>query len=215
MPRNITILNYAKLLYLKRILLLFFVCSYLNTYAQSPVQVKGVIVDEKNMPVADASIRVKNKNTGTISDSTGHFTISVPDKTAVLVISDIGFKTQEVAIPESGEITVQLIGENSMLSDVVVVGYGTQKRTSLTAAVSSLKGDEIKSTPVANISNALGGRVAGVLFKQGSGEPGYDGSTILIRGFSTTGNTAPLVIVDGVPRSFQQLDPNSVASFTI
>ena len=95
------------------------------------------------------------------------------------------------------------------------MGYGTQKKTSLTAAVSSLKGDQVKSTPVANISNALGGRVAGVLFKQGSGEPGYDGSTILIRGFSTTGNTAPLVIVDGVPRSFQQLDPNSVASFTI
>lgn len=215
MPRSTTIPDYTKLFYLNRFLLFFFVCFYVNTYAQSPMQVKGVVVDEKNMPVADASIRVKGKNTGTISDSTGHFTISVADKNDVLIISNIGFKSQEVTIPASGAITVQLIGENSTLSDVVVVGYGVQKRTSLTAAVSSLKGDEIKSTPVANISNALGGRVAGVLFKQGSGEPGYDGSTILIRGFSTTGNTAPLVIVDGVPRSFQQLDPNSVASFTI
>ncbi len=201
--------------YPKAILLLLSICACFAAFSQSPIQIRGTVVDEKNVPVADATIQVKNKNTGAISDSTGKFSISVPDKNAILVITHVGFKSKEVAVPQSSEITVQLIGENSTLSEVVVVGYGTQKKTSLTAAVSSIKGDEVSSLPVANISNALGGRVAGVLFKQGSGEPGYDGSTILIRGFSTTGNTAPLVIVDGVPRSFQQLDPNSVASFTI
>ena len=133
----------------------------------------------------------------------------------VLVVSYVGFKTQEIEVGSETYFPVSLVATTSKLDEVVVVGYGTQKKTSLTAAVSSIKGDEVAGVPVANISNALGGRVAGVIFKQGSGEPGYDGSTILIRGFSTTGNTAPLVIVDGVPRSFQELDPNSVASFTI
>ena len=161
------------------------------------------------------SIQVKNHNTGVTADSSGKFSIRVPDKNAILVITSLGHKTKETGIPLSGEITIQLFSENNTLNDVVVVGYGTQKRTSVTAAVASLKGDEVTKVPVANLSNALGGRVSGVIFKQDSGEPGNDGANILIRGFSTTGNTAPLIIVDGVPRSFQQLDPNSVASFTI
>jgi TonB-linked SusC/RagA family outer membrane protein len=197
------------------ILLLIILTVSLGAFAQTSKTVTGTVVDEKNAPVNGASVQVKNNSTGTATDAAGKFSINVPDKNAILVISNLGYVTKEVTIPESGELDVQLTPTNNTLDQVIVVGYGTQKKTSLTAAVSSLKGDEVKSTPVANISNALGGRVAGVLFKQGSGEPGYDGSTILIRGFSTTGNTAPLVVVDGVPRSFQQLDPNSVASFTI
>src|SRR6476469_25296 len=215
MPVKMSCLKKAKLLILKQVLFFLLCCFYLSAYSQSSIQIKGLVVDEKNVAVADASIQVKNTSTGVISDSAGKFSIYVPDKNAILIIKHVGFVVKEIPFPQSRELTVQLTIEGSTLSDVVVVGYGTQKKTSLTAAVSSLKGDNVKSTPVANISNALGGRVSGVLFKQGSGEPGYDGSTILIRGFSTTGNTAPLVIVDGVPRSFQQLDPNSVASFTI
>jgi TonB-linked SusC/RagA family outer membrane protein len=215
MPVKLSCLKKVKLLNLKHVLFfLFFCCFYLSAYAQS-IQIKGIVVDERNVPVADASIQIKNTRTGSISDSTGRFSIYVPDRNAILVITHVGFVAKEIPVPQSGELTVQLTGENSTLNDVIVVGYGTQKKTSLTAAVTSLKGDEVTKVPVANLSNALGGRVSGVIFKQGSGEPGYDGANILIRGFSTTGNTEPLVIVDGVPRSFQQLDPNSVASFTI
>ena len=215
MPKKTTHLTNAILFCQKSIWLLLVLTISSGAFAQTPIQVHGTVVDEKNAPVADASIQLKNTHTGTITDSTGRFSISVPDKNAILVVTHVGNTTKEVAIPESGELTIQLADANNTLDQVVVIGYGTQKKTSLTAAVSSIKGDEVAGVPVANISNALGGRVAGVIFKQGSGEPGYDGSTILIRGFSTTGNTAPLVIVDGVPRSFQELDPNSVASFTI
>ncbi len=216
MPKKTTHFTYSILLCKKSILLLILILIVSSgAFAQTPIQVHGTVVDEKNAPVSDASIQLKGKHTGTITDSAGRFSISVPDKNAILVVAHVGNTTKEVGIPESGELTIQLADANNTLDQVVVVGYGTQKKTSLTAAVSSIKGDEVSALPVANISNALGGRVAGVLFKQGSGEPGYDGSTILIRGFSTTGNTAPLVIVDGIPRSFQQLDPNSVASFTI
>ena len=197
------------------ILLLIILSVSKGAFAQTSKTVTGTVVDEKNVPVNGASVQIKNNSIGTATNAAGKFSINVPVKNAILVISSLGHVTKEVTIPESGELDVQLIAANNTLDQVIVVGYGTQKKTSLTAAVSSLKGDEVKSTPVANISNALGGRVAGVLFKQGSGEPGYDGSNILIRGFSTTGNTSPLVIVDGVPRSFQQLDPNSIASFTI
>ena len=104
------------------------------------------------------------------------------------------------------------------LGEVVVVGYGTQKKTSLTAAVSTLKGKDISDVPIANLSNGLGGRVSGVIVKQGSGEPGRDGSNIFIRGIASTGATQPLIIIDGIPRDlnqFTQLDPNTVESFTI
>lgn len=215
MPTKFTHLSCFKTVAQKVILSMLCACFCFTAFSQSSLQIRGTVIDEKNAPVTNASIQLKGKNIGVISDSNGKFIVTVPDKNTILVITHIGYTSKEVSIPQDGEITVQLSSENSTLNDVVVVGYGTQKKTSLTAAVSSVKGDEISKLPVANLSNALGGRVAGVIFKQGSGEPGYDGATILIRGFSTTGNTAPLVVVDGVPRSFQQLDPNSVASFTI
>ncbi|MEX2591508.1 MAG: TonB-dependent receptor, partial [Anditalea sp.] len=105
--------------------------------------------------------------------------------------------------------------DSQNLDEVVVVGYGTQKKTSLTSAVSSLKGEDISLIPLTNLGNSLGGRLSGIIVKQNSGEPGRDGSNIFIRGISTTGATQPLLIVDGIPRDFQQLDPNSIETFTV
>ena len=215
MPMKFSFLKKLTLLTPKQVLFFLFSCFYISAFSQSSIQVNGIVVDEKNVPVSGATVQVKNTNRGVTADSAGKFSITVPTRNDVLVITSVGYKTKETNIPQSGEITVQLSNDNNTLNDVVVIGYGTQKRTSVTAAVATLKGDEVTKVPVANLSNALGGRVSGVIFKQGSGEPGYDGANILIRGFSTTGNTAPLVVVDGVPRSFEQLDPNSVASFTI
>ena len=128
MPTNFINLNYVKMFNPKAILLLLCICACFAAFSQSSIQVKGTVVDEKNVPIADATIQVKNKNTGVISDSAGKFSISVADKNAVLVITHVGFKLKEVAVPESSEITVQLIGENSTLSEVVVIGYGTQRK---------------------------------------------------------------------------------------
>ncbi|MEO8414809.1 MAG: TonB-dependent receptor [Ginsengibacter sp.] len=199
---------------------IFSICFFLLlsgpvAFSQSKLHVSGEVLGDKNAPLAGVSVTIQGSATGVTTNQQGLFSIDVPNPQSILVISYIGFKTQEVAVGSKTFFPISLVAATSNLDEVVVVGYGTQKKTSLTAAVSSIKGNEVAGLPVANISNALGGRVSGVIFKQGSGEPGYDGSTILIRGFSTTGNTAPLVIVDGVPRSFQQLDPNSIASFTI
>jgi TonB-linked SusC/RagA family outer membrane protein len=192
-----------------------FLLSVPAAFSQNKLHVSGKVVSDKSLPLAGVSVNIKGSATGVTTDQQGLFSLDVPGPKSVLVVSYVGFKTQEIEIGSETYFPVSLVATTSKLDEVVVVGYGTQKKTSLTAAVSSIKGNEVAGVPVANISNALGGRVSGVIFKQGSGEPGYDGSNILIRGFSTTGNTAPLVIVDGVPRSFQQLDPNSVASFTI
>ncbi len=168
-----------------------------------------------NAPLANASINVKGTNTGITTDSKGAFALDVPGSGSVLVVSFIGFQTQEITVGKRTSLTIQLGASNSSLNDVVVVAYGTQRKASVTAAVSSIKGDDIAAQPVANISNSIGGRVTGVIATQGNGEPGNDGSRILIRGISTTGNTQPLVIVDGIPRNYTQLDPNSIASISI
>ena len=177
--------------------------------------IKGKISDEKDQPLAGSTIAVKGTAIVVTSDANGYFTISVPNEKSVLVISYVGYKQQEIVVGSAAELAVKMVASSSVLTDVVVVGYGTQKKTSLTASVSTIKGNTIAAQPVANLTNSLGGRAAGIIFTQSSGEPGYDGSQILIRGIGTLGNTQPLVIVDGVPRNYTQIDPNTVASISI
>ena len=105
--------------------------------------------------------------------------------------------------------------DSEILEEVVVVAYGTQKKISSTAAVSSMKTKDVAQKPVINISNSLAGRMAGGIAKQGSGEPGADGSDLRIRGVATLGNQSPLVVVDGVPRDFSRIDPNMIEDITI
>lgn len=193
----------------------FILCLSLGAFSQTVRKITGTVLDEKGQPLAGATVSIKGRAVNAISGDGGKFSINISGDNVILVATYVSSMPQELIVRNQNEITFMLRALDRKLDELVVVGYGTQKRTSLTAAVSSIKGAEIAGLPVANLSNALGGRVPGVIFKQGSGEPGNDGSSILIRGFSTTGNTAPLVIVDGVPRSFQQLDPNSIASFTI
>ncbi|WP_431294396.1 SusC/RagA family TonB-linked outer membrane protein [Pedobacter sp. P26] len=184
------------------------------SFAQSAVTVKGKITDETGGGMPSATVKVKGTTTTTVSDNNGNYSIGVPGKTSVLVFSFVNYKTQEITIGEKTTISVQLAPASNELEQVVVVGYGTQKKTSLTAAVSTIKGDKVANLPVANLSNTFGGRAPGLIVTQGSGEPGQDGASLLIRGIGTTGGTAPLVIVDGVPRTLGQLDPQSVESIT-
>ena len=178
--------------------------------------VKGKVVDaEKNELLPGVSILIKGSQRGTTTDEKGLYSIVVPDDKTVLVVSFLGYESQEILVGSTTVLDIALNADTKSLNEVVVVGYGVQKKTSVTAAVSTLKGKEVASIPITNLSNGLGGRLSGVIVKQGSGEPGRDGSNIFIRGVSSTGNNQPLLIVDNIPRSFQQLDPNTIESFTV
>lgn len=205
----------CKLVYLQNFFLsLVFVFVTLESFAQNTITVKGKITDETGIGMPSATVKVKGTTTTAVSDNNGNYSIGVPDKTAVLVFSFVNYKTQEITVGEKTTILVKLESASNELEQVVVVGYGTQKKTSLTAAVSTIKGDKVANLPVANLSNTFGGRAPGLIVTQGSGEPGQDGASLLIRGIGTTGGTAPLVIVDGVPRTLGQLDPQSVENIT-
>lgn len=185
-----------------------------GAFAQTKVTVTGKITTG-GAPLPNVSVSVQGTNQGTTTNDQGVFSLNAQIG-QTLVISHMGFGQKIVKInnQEPLDITMETSSQD-ILNDVVVIGYGTKKKTSVTAAISTLKGAEIAALPISNLSNGLGGRVAGVIVKQGSGEPGRDASSIFIRGISSTGSTQPLIIVDGIPRSFQQLDPNSIETFSV
>ena len=213
--RPITHGLFFKGIFYKNLVVIFLLLSFHTSFSQPNKEISGVILGEDGSPIAGCSITLKGSSKGVTSDNQGKFMIEVPNAKSVFQVSHVGYQMQELTVGQRTELTVTLKKENSTLSDVVVVGYGTQKKTSLTSSIATIKGQDMAAQPVADLSNSLGGRAAGIIFTQGSGEPGYDGSNILIRGIGTTGNTQPLVIVDGIPRNFTQLDPNTIASVTI
>ena len=181
-----------------------------------PIEIKGKVTNEKREPLEGVSVTIKGSNRGTTTDAEGKFQLSVAaDDNIELEFSFIGYQTKTVKAGRQTEFNIILVELVSGLGDVVVVGYGTQKKSSVTAAISTLKGKDVASTPITNLSNSLGGRIPGVIVRQNNGEPGNDGSDIYIRGISSTGANQPLLIVDGIPRDFKQLDPNTIESFTV
>ncbi len=199
----------------KTVLMLFIALLFTGAAAaQAAFTLTGKITDGETA-LADVSVIIQETQQGTTTNADGVFMLSVLSG-QTLVISHTGYETQTRKIGTQNQLTIVLTASaGNVLDDVVIVGYGAQKKTSLTAAVSTMKGKEIASVPIANLSNGLGGRVSGVIVKQGSGEPAYDGSNIYIRGLSSTGASQPLLIVDGIPRSFQHLDPNAIETFTV
>jgi len=199
------------------IMLLFFALflNAQNIYSQDKT-ITGTVKDVAGEPLPGASVLVKGTTIGTETDFDGNYSISVSNDVTTMVVSFIGFTSQEVEIAGRTSIDVQLVADASELDEVVIVGYGTQKKTSLTAAVSVAKGEDLQNVSVANASNALVGRMPGVMTKQSSGEVGQDGATIYIRGISTIGNSSPLIIIDGIPRgSLNEIDPSNVLSYTV
>ena len=191
-------------------MLMFFVSV---AEAQEKMTIKGRVTDGE-APLVNVTVALGNTGRSTITNENGEFQI-IASKGQTLIFSYSGYATQEITVGEQSGMDVIMKVGNASLDQVVVVGYGTQKKSSLTAAISTMKGKDVASTPVTNLSNSLGGRVAGVIVRQTNGDPGRDGSSIYIRGISSTGSTQPLIIVDGVPRDFTQLDPNSIESFTV
>ncbi len=169
-------------------------------------------------PLPGVSVLVKGTTVGTATDAEGNYTLNAPDNAAVLVFSFIGYTTEEVPLNGRTTVDMVLVPDVLALSEVVVVGYGERKKTTYTGSVAAIDNSEIVRAPVADISNNLVGRLPGVIATQRTGEPGQDGSNITIRGISTTGSNAPLIVIDGIPRpdyGFSQIDPNEIENISI
>lgn len=161
--------------------------------------VRGKVIDEDGNAISNVTVRVKESSTTSVTDEYGEFRIPVSPDDRILVISSIGFDTKEVAINGREAVIVTLIEKNIGLHDVVVVGYGTQRRADITGAVSSVNVEDLEGAPVRSVDQMLQGRVAGVSFVQNSGMPGA-GSAVRIRGGnSINGSNEPLYVIDGVP----------------
>lgn len=180
--------------------------------------VKGQVVDANGEPIIGASVLVKGTTNGTITDFDGNFTLNNASK-GILVVSYIGYKTQEVPVNEKNLMKIILKEDTEVLDEVVVVGYGTQKKATLTGAVASVSGDILESRPVSNTAIGLQGQVPGLTITRTSARPGNEDMAIQIRGASSTNKVEPLIIIDGVPAisntEFSSLNPNDIESVSV
>ncbi|MDQ2178714.1 TonB-dependent receptor [Marinifilum sp. D714] len=184
-----------------------------NAIQQSQKNITGKVVDEQNLPLIGVNILVKGTTIGTVTDFDGNFQLDVPAN-GVIKFSFIGYVDQEITIGNETTLNIVLKEDVQGLNEVVVVGYGTQKKSDLTGAVASVKAEDLAKTPSSNPVNALQGKVAGVTITKYGGAPGA-GSNITIRGIGTIGNNNPLYIIDGLPGSMSLLNPDDIASIEV
>ena len=189
----------------------------INSSVPVDKEISGKVTDENGNGLPGVSVLIKGTNMGVVTDIDGNYTMSVPDDASTLIFSYVGYTTEEVNIGERSTIDLMLIPDIELLTEVVVIGYGTQQKKELTSAVSQTTGEEILRSPAVAITNSLAGRLPGVIINQRSGEPGRDAANILIRGSSTTGNNSPLIVIDGVANrdGISRLDPNDIESVTV
>lgn len=187
----------------------------------APVEktISGTVTEAGGEALPGVSVLLKGSHKGTVTDPAGKFVLSLNDgevnANPVLVFSFVGFISTEVPIQNRSQINVTMEIDNKSLEELVVVGYGTQKKVNLTGAVDAIKAEDIVSRPVGQASTALQGMAPGVTVTQRSGKPGSDGGTIRIRGVGTMGNSNPLVLVDGVPMNLNDVDVNEIESISV
>jgi TonB-linked SusC/RagA family outer membrane protein len=182
------------------------------------IKINGKIIDSKGLTLPGVSIRVKGTAVAAAADADGNYTINA-DANAVLTFTSIGFITQEVAVKGRATINITLLEDTKGLEEVVVVGFGQQRKVNLTGAVSSVKGSELRENPTASLQNTLSGKLPGFFSQQRTGQPGTDGAAFFIRGTSSFATTAtPIILVDDIEFSYDQfarLDPNEIESVSI
>lgn len=187
-----------------------------SVWQQGNITVKGKVKDINGNPLPGVTVLLKDTKKGATTDEKGNYVLNDVKKDGILVFQYIGFDPQEIKVEGKTSISLVLKENQKTLDEYVVVGYGTQKKVTKTGAVSSVKGAELQQSPNVNISNSLVGRIPGIIAVNNSGEPGYDGSRIFIRGRSTLGNSNPLVVIDGFPRDgFERMNPNDIESVSI
>ena len=194
----------------------------LSLYAQNRT-VSGVVKDDRGEALMGAFVVQEGTSNGVSTDLDGRYTITLPDESVNLQFQFIGYVTKTVTVPANQHVLdVVLATDSNLMDEVVVTAFATQKKINVTGAISSVNGSDILSTPVANISNALLGNTPGVSGLQTSGEPGRNSADIFVRGVSTYGSSAPLIIIDGVEQASEQafaefnaMDPNEIQGISI
>ena len=186
-----------------------------SSSVQDKIQITGLVTDANGEAIVGASIALKSKtDVGTVTDRNGKFVIEIP-KNSVIVVSYVGFVTQEIQITRAGNYNVELTQDAAGLEEVVIVGFGQQKKQSVVSSIATVSGETLRA-PTRSLSNNLAGQVPGLIAVQRSGMPGYDDAEFWIRGTSSfAGGTSPLVLVDGIPRSLNNIDPDEIETFSL
>ena len=197
--------------------LILLVCPMeLSAQSTKTFQVKGkVTAADTKEPLIAVGVQLKASNIGTITDMNGDYSITVNDPKGVLTFSAVGYKTVSVDVANRAVINVVLELEVESLEDAVVIGYGTQKKATITGSLSTVDTKVLTQSAAPSLSNAIGGALPGIITRQGSGEPGYDGATLLIRGRGTWESASPLILVDGVERDINLINTEEIESFSI
>lgn len=178
--------------------------------------ISGQVTDaQTKQPIPGVAIMLKASNVGVTTDSEGRYYLGVNDPDAILVVSFLGYKNVEEHIGNRTQIDFVLEMDSRSVEDVVVVGYGNQKKASVTGSLSLVEPEELAKVTTMSLANTLGGSMPGIITRQTSGEPGYDGAVLNIRGMGTWGNANPLVLVDGVERDLNLVNTAEIESFSI
>lgn len=182
---------------------------------QTTKKIYGRVVDTAGVPVIGANVSQKGTANGTITDIDGKFTLEVP-KGASIVVSYIGYNMQELIVNTNSNYEVVLKEDTQKLEEVVVVGYGTQKKVNLTGSVATIKSDQLQNRVATNVTNLLAGQMPGVTVIQSSGQPGYDTGSLNVRGIGTMNSgSSAMVVVDGVESTMGSVDPNDIDNISI
>lgn len=177
--------------------------------------VSGVVYDSDGLPVIGAGVMVEGSLHGTVTDEDGRWILELEDDNVTLKISSMGYQSQSVAVKGRSDFTVTLTSDTQYLDEVVVVGYGTQKKVNLTGSVSMVTSEDMASRPLSNMSSGLQGLLPGVTVVNASGQPGESGTTIRVRGVGTIGNANPLILIDGIEGDLSTINPEDIESVSV
>ncbi len=205
--------KFTKLFQSARKLALLLVLAFVGIGFSLNAQISGTIVDESNVPMPGVNVTIKGTTVGTVTDINGKYSIKASEGD-ILDFSFVGYKLQEVTVAKENTINISLSEEKKELDEIVVIGYGVQKKSDLTGAVSSVSAKDIAAAPASNIVSALQGHAAGVQISQNTGAPGSD-VTVRIRGVTSVNNLPVLWVVDGVPADPKSVDPNDIESMEV
>jgi len=197
------------------ILLMSLIGYHMMAQQGNQLTVTGVVADNQDVALPGVTVLIQNTSHGTITDADGRYTVSVPNERSILVYSFIGYQTEEEVVGNRRVIDITLQESVTELEEMVVVGYGEQKKESVVAAISTINATGLKQTPTSNLGVALAGRLPGLTVIQRSGVPGGESMEFYIRGRSTVNGQQPLTLVDGVERDFQALDPREVETISV
>ncbi|WP_299234705.1 TonB-dependent receptor [uncultured Bacteroides sp.] len=179
------------------------------------IEVRGRVIDENGEPVIGATVMVKGSSSGTITDFDGNYVINVSSNKDVLQFSFLGYSNKEEVVGNRRFVSLVMSEDVEQLDEVVVVGYGTQKKESVVGAISQVGSEDLVNSGTPNITNAITGKLSGVMTMQTSGQPGKNDAEIIIRGISSWNGSKPLVLVDGIERDFTDLDPNEIETISV